>query len=80
VFHTISISANNGNCEGISNAGAKWRAQKKKINILTFFFACISCFKGRAKQNTKMPFLSHKWNSYISLKKAKTNKVGPTKK
>jgi hypothetical protein len=54
-------------------------SQNKKI-IFWFFFAYFAHFKGKAKQNAKMSFLSHKCYSYISLQKAKTNKVEPLKK
>jgi len=63
----------------ISNGEAKSIAKNKKL-IFWLFFACFSYSKGKAKQQAKMPFLSHKSYSYISLKRAKTNKVEPTKK
>jgi hypothetical protein len=51
----------------------------KKI-LFWLFYVYFAHSKGRAKQNAKMSFLSHKCYSYISFKKAKTNKVGPLKK
>jgi hypothetical protein len=56
-------------------------SKKNKNKILFWFFhACFTCSKENAKQNAKIHFLFQKYYSYISLKKAKTNKVGSTKK
>jgi len=66
-------------CQSISNGEAKWIAKNKKP-IFWLFFACFAHSKGKAKQNAKMSFLSHKCYSYISLQIAKINKVGSLKK
>jgi hypothetical protein len=66
-------------CKSISNGEAKWIAKNKKL-IFWLFFACFAHSKGKAKQNAKITFLSHKCYSYISLQRAKTNKVEPLKK
>jgi hypothetical protein len=65
--------------KSISNGEAKLIAKNKKL-IFWLFFAYFSYSKGKVKQNVKMHFLSHKYYSYVFLKRTKTNKVGPTKK
>jgi len=65
--------------KSIFNGEAKLIAKNKKL-IFWLFFACFSYSNGKAKQNAKMHFLSHKCYSYVSLKRTKTNKVGPIKK
>jgi hypothetical protein len=50
----------------------------KKIYIYYFGSFMLILYIPSAKQNVKMSFLFNKCYSYISLKKAKTNKVEPT--